>query len=110
MKKKRAALLYILWMLAIGAGLWWWSPYHGYIPLRFSPESWKDADPTTRGRMLQDLLRRYQLSGMNREQVERLLGPAPYPVGYMGFNPRSSFSYELRIDYDEHGRVEDYGW
>lgn len=117
-----AALVVVL----AGVGYWWFhtylKAYHGYTPLSFSTEAWASADAETRGHMVRDLQRRKLLDHKTRQEVENLLGPPDhsgtedddgriilytYDVGYMGFNPYVAFAYELRVQFDEQGLVDE---
>jgi hypothetical protein len=111
----RGVILVSVAVLCIGCGLglcWFWHTHFvsqvGYTPVPFTSEAWAAADPETRGHVANDLLARYQLKGMGSKEVEELLGPAPYRLGYMGFNPHFPivFSYELHIEFDAAGKVE----
>jgi hypothetical protein len=109
----KVCLAIVCLALVVAAVATYWlylEPYHGYVPLRFDPERWAAADPETRGRMLDDLLARYELKGMSRREVEELLGPPPYPVGYRGFNPRAAFvfPYTFHVRYGKDDRVTDH--
>jgi hypothetical protein len=76
--------------------------------LPFTPEAWAEADPETRGRLVEDLLASRRLEGLSREEVEAQLGPGPFRLGHMGRDPHAmfAFTYEMYCDFDEAGRVK----
>jgi hypothetical protein len=47
---------------------------------------------------------------MTRREVEELLGPPPYRVGYRGYNPRVMFvfPYTFHVHYGKDDRVTDH--
>jgi len=118
-------------VLALLYGLYYWGQHPNWGNLRFDAPRWRAAKRwdahNVRGKMVRSLLREYDLVGMTRSQVERLLGPpdgagrrvpddlrvpaaiaarAPrwwYLLGaYSGFRIDYDF---LVLQFDDHGRV-----
>ena len=97
----------------------WMNP--GYVKSQFSPAEWAIADNDARGRMADDLLSRYPISGMTRNEVSELLGPPDedqvkpsryrYFLGNRGRNPDLQFptTISLIIRFDERGVAIDAG-
>lgn len=67
LSRHKKAVLALTLAAVLGA---WWRYDH-----RFTPERWQEAGAAHRGKLLQSLLRQYDLVGMSREEVEVLLGP-----------------------------------
>jgi hypothetical protein len=106
MKRAAAVAFIVLLGVSLVLGVRLFRDTSGSIP--FTRDAWAEADPETRGRMVKDLLTRYNLEGMSREEVEALLGPGPYDIGHMGRDPHAifAFTYEMYFEFDAAGRVK----
>lgn len=89
-------------------------------PVEFESAGWKDGDRRTRGAMSRDLLAGDTLSGMTRDQVSQLLGPADRKADSLyiyivdmghSMDPAGSepWPYELVISFDSAGSVSGAG-
>lgn len=60
--------------------------------IKFDSEKWKNVklyfSDDTRQRMLEDLLKKYKLIGMTREEIIALLGPESDPAYFKGWDLR----------------------
>ena len=130
MTEKSFYIIAVLVVLAAVCGYWvyyeYFEIYHGYTPLEFSSETWKNAEAEQRGYMLRDLEKKHELKGMDYKEIRELLGNPDnehfhegtkvpsgftYNVGYMGFNSKVMmvFSYRFCISFDKNGKVNDFG-
>lgn len=71
-------------VLAVGSCAYYWRYHTGQNALAFDAAQWRQHDWDHEGlspryRMVGDLLRRHQLVGMTRAEIEDLLGPIEYP-------------------------------
>ncbi len=68
---------YFRWTVIIAVGfliLAAWLVYQSVKPLSFDSEVWQEASPSTKGRMVHDLLDRFDFTGYSRGELYALLG------------------------------------
>lgn len=100
------------------------SRYRNYEPITFTPDTWQVAVANNRGFMLDDMLAKHQLVGMDHASIIALLGPPDrefddptlpghkymtYDLGWRHVNPDALFKTEsvtwLRLTVDDSTKV-----
>ena len=113
--------VFLAGLLAAGSCAYYVRNHTGQNALAFDRERWlaferDEHEYSTRYNMVGDLIRRHQLVGMTRREVEELLGPPeresqnslyPYPGWDLGLHPGhgSTNSTALCIEFGPDGRV-----
>ncbi|RDU37867.1 hypothetical protein DRW41_08605 [Neobacillus piezotolerans] len=118
MRMKKFTVFIVICFVAIGGIYIWFEKQND-----FSTEKWI-AEPFERGKIVDDLLTSYQLVGMTKQEIVKLLGPdgEPTDLGPIGNRNDNTLAYNLGpepgfisiddawlvIYFDEDNRVSEY--